>query len=144
MKTETVGQRGKNAEKIAGDILKRWNNQANFAYWRLPDSRSARSFLAAQPGDYAYFCGNHGGIIEVKSSLAPSRIAKDKISQLPILKKLELAGARSIILIHHSVADVWRVVKPEQLEMGPPSWDLSAIPTHPDAESALLSTGYFS
>ena len=143
MKKELVGQRGKDAEKIVGDILKRWNNRASFAFWRLPDSRSARSFVTAQPGDYAYFCGDYGGIIEVKSSLAPSRIAKDKISQLPTLHKLELAGARCIILIHHSVADVWRAVKPSQLEMGPPSWDLSEVPTYATAEAALQATGYF-
>ena len=140
---EKTGQRGKNAEKIVMDIFKRWNNKASFAFWRLPDSRAARSFIAAQPGDFGFFSGPYGGIVEVKSSLSPARIAKDKISQLPTLKKLEMAGAHSVILIHHSALDVWRVVKPNDLESGVPSWNLADFPTYPTAEDALLSTGYF-
>ena len=143
MLKETVGQRGKQAEKIVSDILKRWNNKASFAFWRLPDSRSARSFIAAQPGDFGFFSGAYAGILEVKSSLHPCRIAKDKISQLPTLHKLELAGAHSVILIHHSAIDVWRAVKPAQLPMGVPSWDLSGFEGFSSAEDALISTGYF-
>lgn len=143
MKNETVGQRGKAAEKLVEAILKRWNNRADFAYWRLPDSRSARSFLAAQPGDICYFSGKHAGIIEIKSSEHPYRIPKAMISQLPTLMKLELAGASSVILVLHKGLDKWRVVLPSQLEQGLPSWDLSAFPLFDTAEAALKSTGYF-
>ena len=143
MKKETVGQRGKAAEKLVEAILKRWNNRADFAYWRLPDSRSARSFLAAQPGDICYFSGPHAGIIEIKSAEHPYRIPKAMISQLPTLMKLELAGASSVILVLHKGLDKWRVVLPSQLEQGLPSWDLSAFPLHDTAEAALKSTGYF-
>ena len=140
---EKIGQRGKTAEKMVEAVFKKWNNQASFAFWCLPDSRTARSFIAAQPGDYGFFSGKYGSIAEVKSTLHPNRIAKDKISQLPTLKKLEMAGAHSVIVIHHSALDVWRVVTPDDLEMGVPSWDLSGFPTYPTAEDALLSTGYF-
>ena len=140
---EKIGQRGKQAEKIVETVLKKWNSRVTFAYWRLPDSRSARSFLVAQPGDYCFFSGSHAGIIEVKSSLHPSRIAKDKISQLPILQKLALAGASSVILIHHSEIDKWRVLYPSDLAMNVPSWELSVFPLFDSAEDALISTGYF-
>lgn len=143
MKKETVGQRGKAAEKLVEAILKRWNNRADFAYWRLPDSRSARSFLAAQPGDICYFSGQHAGIIEIKSSEHSHRLPKAMISQLPTLMKLELAGASNVILVLHKGLDKWRVVLPSQLEQGLPSWDLSAFPLHDTAEAALKSTGYF-
>ena len=140
---EKIGQRGKQAEKIVETVLKKWNSRVTFAYWRLPDSRSARSFLVAQPGDYCFFSGAYSGILEVKSSLHPSRIAKDKISQLPTLQKLELAGAHSVILIHHSEIDKWRVLYPSELAMNVPSWDLTDVPTFDSAEDALISTGYF-
>lgn len=143
MKNETVGQRGKTAEKLVEAILKRWNNRADFAYWRLPDSRSARSFLAAQPGDICYFSGQHAGIIEIKSTEHSRRLPKAMISQLPTLMKLELAGASSVILVLHKGLEKWRVVLPSQLEQGLPSWDLSGFPLHDTAEAALKSTGYF-
>jgi hypothetical protein len=82
MNEPTMGQRGKSAEKVVESILRGWNSKANFAYWRLPDSRSARSYLAAQPGDFVYFADPYAGIIEVKETLHAVRIAKDKISQL--------------------------------------------------------------
>jgi len=99
--------------------------------------------VAAQPGDMCYFCGDNAGIIEIKSSTHPYRIAKDKISQLPILHKLDLAGGKSVVLILHSELNLWRAVLPSQLPFGVPSWDLSGFPTYTTAEEALLSTGYF-
>lgn len=140
---ESTGQRGKKAERLVEAVLKKWNGKADFAYWRLPDSRSARNFLAAQPGDYAYFSHPHGGIVEVKETQHPRRIAKDKISQLPVLQKFALAGAKSVILIHHSVEGKWRMVLPSQLEFGKPSWDLSGFAVYESAEEALLASGYF-
>ena len=139
-----LGDRGKAAEKTVEAVLKRWNGRGDFAYWRLPDARSARNFLAAQPGDFAYFNKPRAGIIEVKETQHSYRIAKDKISQLATLKKLDLAGASSVILIHHSVEDVWRAVLPYDLDSSVPSWDLRDFPTFATAEVALISTDFFS
>lgn len=138
-----IGQRGKVAEKVIEGVLKKWNDKANFAYWRLPDSRSARSYLAAQPGDFVYFADPYAGIIEVKETLHVTRIAKDKISQLPNLHKLSLAGAHSIVVVHHSTTKLWRAIHPHQLPFGAASWDLSGFPAFETAEAALISTGYF-
>ena len=79
--TEKIGQRGKSAEKIVEGVLKSWNTSASFAYFRLADARAARNFLAAQPGDFAYFSGTFAGIIEVKSSQHSYRIAKVKTTR---------------------------------------------------------------
>lgn len=143
MNEPTMGQRGKSAEKVVESILRGWNSKANFAYWRLPDSRSARSYLAAQPGDFVYFADPYAGIIEVKETLHAVRIAKDKISQLPNLHKLSLAGAHSIVVVHHSTTKLWRAIHPHQLPFGVASWDLSGFPSFDTAEDALISTGYF-
>lgn len=140
---DTTGQRGKAAEKAIEGVLKKWNDKANFAYWRLPDSRSARSYLAAQPGDFVYFADPYAGIIEVKETSHPVRISKDKISQLPNLHKLSLAGAHSVVVVHHSATKLWRAIHPHQLPFGAASWDLSGFTTFETAEAALISTGLF-
>ena len=147
MSKSNIGQRGKAAEKEVDKVLRQLNNRSDFAYWRLPDARAARGFLAAQPGDFCYFTVKDGsfcgGIIEVKETEHEFRIAKDKISQLATLHKFEWAGANSIIVIHHSIEDVWRAFKPSDLEIGPPSWDLRCFPAHTTVSAALKSMGYF-
>jgi hypothetical protein len=147
MTKSKIGDRGKAAEKEVDKVLRIMNNRSDFAYWRLPDARAARGFLSAQPGDFCYFttmAGTFcGGIIEVKETEHAYRIAKDKISQLATLQKFEWAGASSVIVIHHSVEDVWRAFKPSDIEIGPASWDLRRFATHTTALAALKSTGYF-
>ena len=138
-----VGQRGKKSEKIVEELFKKWNNKASFTHHRFPDARSARGAIKSQPGDMLFFCSGRGGVVEVKETQHLFRIAKDKIPQLPTLHKFELAGALCVILVHHSVAHTWRAVPAKELPNGVSSWDLSGWPEYPDAESALLSTGYF-
>ena len=139
----SISNTGKKAEKLVEAVLKKWNNRAGFAYFRLPDSRAARNFLTAQPGDFAYYCGPRAGILEVKSTQHSYRLAKDKVSQLPTLKKLSAAGAANLVLVQHTTENVWRVLYPGGLDASVPSWDLRNVETYPDAESALFSTGYF-
>ena len=139
----SISNTGKKAEKIVEAVLKKWNGRSGFAYFRLPDSRAARNFLTAQPGDFAYYCGPRAGILEVKSTQHPYRLAKDKISQLPTLKKLSAAGAANLVLVNHTTEGVWRILYPGGLDASVPSWDLRNVETYPDAESALFSTGYF-
>ena len=140
---EPIGQRGKAAEKTVEKVLKKFNDLSGFSYFRLPDSHAARSFVSASPGDFAYFANGKGGIIEVKSTSHDFRIAKDKISQLPVLKKLDLAGAQSVVLIHFVKLDAWRFVLPRDLPTDVPSWNLLHLPSYATAEEALLATGYF-
>jgi hypothetical protein len=143
MTKSKIGDRGKAAEKEVDKVLRILNNRSDFAYWRLPDARAARGYLAAQPGDFAYFCKGRGGIIEVKETEHAYRIAKDKISQLATLQKFEWAGAKSAIIIHHSVDNVWRMIYPSQLEIGPASWDLRQFVCFKTPVEALQATGYF-
>jgi hypothetical protein len=139
----SISNTGKKAEKLVEAVLKKWNNRSGFAYFRLPDSRAARNFLMAQPGDFAYYCGPRAGILEVKSTQHSYRLAKDKISQLPTLKKLSAAGAANLVLVNHTTEGVWRVLYPGGLDASVPSWDLRNVETYEDAGTALLCTGYF-
>jgi hypothetical protein len=140
---ETVGSRGKTAEKLVLDALKALNTRESMTFFRLADARAAAGPLAKQPGDFVYFSKGVGGIIEVKSTQHAYRLTKNSVSQLPMLKKLTLAGARSIILILHKGEKVWRVVQEEHLAIEQPSWDLRSYKTFSSAEDALLSTGIF-
>lgn len=134
------GSRGKFAEKEVEKVLEQYNRtHLNFAYHRLPDARSARNFLKAQPADFMYWWDGVGGFIEVKETKHSSRLAKDKISQMPILKKFALAGARSLVIVFHSTLQQWRIAPLSFFVDEVPSWDLSPLPTFDSAEEALKS-----
>lgn len=143
MTTEKIGQRGKKAEKIVDALLRDWNSRADFSFHRMADARAARGRVSASPGDFLYVCGGIAGFIEVKSTEHDYRLSRDKVTQLPTLRKFELAGMRSMVLIHHSKLNAWRVLTPIDMDATIPSWDMRNIPTYPSAEDALLSTGYF-
>ena len=40
---------GKETEKLVESLFTEWNSRQSFAWHRLPDSKSARAFLKAQP-----------------------------------------------------------------------------------------------
>lgn len=134
---------GKETERLVEGLFAKWNEKQSFAWHRLPDSKSARNFLKAQPADYIYRSGSSAGFLEVKALKHPFRLPAARLSQLPVIKKWNLAGAQNIVLVFHYMENVWRAVLPSQLPFGVPSWDLSGLPTYPTAEDALLSTGYF-
>ena len=134
---------GKETEKLVESLFTEWNKRQSFAWHRLPDSKSARAFLKAQPADYLYRSGQFSGFIEVKALKHPYRLPTDRVTQLATLKKWSLAGSQNLILVHHYMEGVWRVLYPGGLDASVPSWDLRNVETYPDAESALFSTGYF-
>lgn len=134
---------GKETEKLIEALFVQWNVRQSFAWHRLPDAKSARGRVAAQPADYIYRSGDYSGFIEVKALKHPYRLPADRVTQLPVLKKWGLAGSQNLILVHQYMEGVWRVMFPTGLPSDVPSWDMRNIPTYPSAEDALLSTGYF-
>lgn len=137
------GQRGKPTEKLVEDVLKRFNASANFAYFRLPDSRSARSFIKANPADFLYRCGEYAGFIEAKATEHAYRLPTSKVSQIQTLHKFALAGSDDLVIVHHTVENVWRCVAVKHLPLGVPSWDLREFDTYGSAEEALRSSFWF-
>lgn len=134
-------QVGKETERIVEDILREQNKRACFAWHRFPDARSARGFLAAQPSDYLIVDGGRTYFLELKALKHPGRLPSARVSQLPVLKKFEGAGAVAVILVHHYLEGTWRTVNVKDLEFGRPSWDLRAVPTHTSARDALFGGG---
>ena len=140
----TSHQVGNAVEDLVEAVLKKWNSRQNFAWMRLPDTKSARlNMLQANPADYVYRCGKTSGFIEVKGLAHEYRLPKGNLSQLPNLLKWSLAGNQDVVLVHHYVTGTWRAIHPNELGLGVPSWDLRFIDSFSTPEQALLSTGYF-
>jgi penicillin-binding protein-related factor A (putative recombinase) len=143
MKKESIGQRGKTAEKATQDHLEKLNNKyLDFAYSRLPDARAAGGRLKAAICDFMIWSGGRCVPLEVKSTEHNFRLAKDKLAQLPNLKKVERAGADPFVLVLHTTTGLWRIAPIRFFEFGHPSWDLTSFPTFASAGDALNSVGF--
>ena len=143
-----IGQRGKVAEKAVQEILELWNvKKAAFAFERLPDARAARGALKAQVSDFMIGLttdtGRHFVLLEVKECKHPHRLPRDKVAQLPRIKKWVRACAAGLVLVNHTEIGKWRIVNSLDLESGVPSWDLSAYPTYDTAWAALVTIPIF-
>lgn len=136
LKPEKVG---KETELLVESALKKLNVRQDFAWHRLPDARAARGALKAQPGDYQYIFHKVFGYIEVKALKHPTRLPATRLTQLPIMNKWEMAGASSVVLVHHYMTGEWRAVSPAVLPVGATSWDLSSFKSHATVEEALNS-----
>jgi len=151
-RAERIGQRGKDAEKDVRQVLEGWNNLACFAFDRLPDARAARGRMKSSLADYMvwYAPGGHRFNIplEVKSTEHSTKrggylLSASALDQLPLLKKVALAGANPFVLVYFKKFDYWRVAHIHFFSFGESSWDMSECPTFPTAKAALESTGFF-
>lgn len=139
-KIKSPGDRGKFAEKQVADVLDRFNDEyVTFAFERLPDARAARGRLKRQLSDFIVESNGVFYPFEVKETGHDFRLTKDKIEQLPRLKKWRLAGARPVVMIYHSNLGQWRlphfdVFLPTPV---PPSWNLIDEPLYDSAEEAM-------
>ena len=133
---------GKETEKLVESLFTEWNKSQDFAWHRLPDAKSARGALKAQPADFMFMSKGTFGFVEVKALKHEYRLPRDRLSQLPTLKKWSLAGACSLILVFHYTIGKWRVLYPG-IPADVTSWDLSKVEAYDTLETALLVTGYF-
>jgi hypothetical protein len=137
--------RGEFAEKKVKEHLELWHVVTDRReYARLVDTKAAGRIIKAADADFAYYCHDLGtlavhGLIEVKETEHLYRLARDKVSQLPRLRKREKCGGRSVVLVYHSVSKQWRALTVEYLvktgDKG--SWNLTEEPTFPTAAEAL-------
>ena len=140
--------RGKWAEKEADKVLKDQSERfADFAYERLPDARAAQGAFKAMAADFDLGFG-HVGVqcfLEVKETKHEYRLSKDKLAQLPRLRKWYLTGKRFLVLVYHSEIDKWRIAPSEFFgwQGVPASWDLQPLELFDTAGAALFSTGWF-
>lgn len=138
--------RGKWAEAEVEKVLTHLNEKyMGFAYDRQPDARSARGAIKAALCDFLWWwkdatTGKVSGLLEVKETKHNYRLTKDKIDQLPRMRKVRYAGGEGLVLVFHSEIKKWRVVPLEFFD-GPiqPSWDLSNLPVYDTPGEALNS-----
>lgn len=134
--------KGKEAEKLVAKFLDEWAAcSPKRSYERLVDARAAGRTIKAAASDFCCWSftslGHYTVFIEVKQTLHQYRLARDKVPQLPRLRKLTTCGCTCLILIYHSTLDSWRVVKADELAIDVPSWDFSDKPTYPTPGAAL-------
>lgn len=148
-KAKAIGQRGKDTEKQVEAHLNALNvRYLNFAWERLPDARAAGGRLKAQICDYlawwSYCSGETGRdvhvsyVIEAKEIAHDYRLPRDKLPQIPRMRKVVRAGALGIVIVHHTSNDTWRVIPLEAFKgEAPPSWDLRPYRAHETLQEAL-------
>lgn len=134
-------QVGKETEKLVEAVLRDRNNSQTFAWLRFPDAKAARGFLQAQISDYLAVANGTSYFIEVKATRHAYRLTSDRVPQLALLHKFESAGSIGLVLVHHYIESVWRLISVDDLPTGQPSWDLRSHETFTSAEAALASLG---
>lgn len=130
---------GKETEKLVEDVLKSMNKLQAFAFMRFADAKAARGLIKAQPADYLFVHDGTTVFLEVKALKHPKRLPKDRATQLPTLKKFQMAGAECVVLVHHYMEGIWRLIDVSDLETGAPSWDLSLFQPFANPADALES-----
>ena len=141
------GNMGKKTEAaVFAWLTARSNADAGFAWHRLPDSRSARGAIAAQPSDALVVWKGVGSIfIEIKETKEVSRLPKAKIGQYGILNKMDAAGALVRVVVYLSTFDKWVVLGNSDLfchEVCPPSFSLRGR-SYPTLEAIMTDVfGY--
>lgn len=129
---------GKATEELVLDILKEENRRVDFAFHRLPDAKSARGALAAQPADTLIVDKGLMAFLEIKALRHSFRLTKDRVSQLPTLHKFEAAGAVCLILCHHYMDGIWRIINARDLDASQPSWDLRHLKVYTNPRDAIF------
>jgi len=128
--------RGKVAETCVQAALKSWMGESSTReYERLLDSKAAGRTIKAAAADFDYHCidlrgAATSGLIEVKETQHEYRLARDKVPQLPRLRRRSRCGAKCVVLVLHSTTGQWRALTPAWMEHNGDkgSWNLKDHP----------------
>ncbi len=137
--------RGKGAEDAVHKFLQSWCDVANESN-RLVDTKAAGRIIKAAPADFDYYSqqrlGTFFGLIEVKETEHEYRLARDKVPQLPAMRKRAHCGGLCFVVVHHSTLKIWRALDVEWMENhgDKGSWDLRGMPSFATPAEALAHT----
>lgn len=140
----STASRGTWAEKEVKEFLEEWEAGSVYREFnRLTDSKAAGRIIKAAAADFEYFTDEYlkhiHGLIEVKETEHTYRLARDKVSQLPRLRKREKCGGTSYVVVYHSVSKLWRAMSVKYLtttgDKG--SWNLTDLPCYGTCGLAL-------
>ena len=142
-KENRFANRGAKSEEIVAKVLKAWSDQPGREANRLTDSKAAGRSIKAAAADFEFFCnlphGTYHGLIEVKETEHEYRLARDKVPQLPRLRKRASCGGRCLVLVRHSTLNMWRALDAQVLAVtgDKGSWNLSGVPIYTNLVEAL-------
>lgn len=140
-----TGNKGTYAEGKVQDYLSGWMAASPYREFnRLVDTKAAGRTIKAAAADFEYFYHEYEsdkvhGLIEVKETAHDYRLGRDRITQLPRLRKREKCGGVSYVLIYHTTLKRWRAVNVKYLtdtgDKG--SWNLTNVPLFATCDEAL-------
>lgn len=132
---------GNAVEGLVEAQLKEANRRVSLAWHRFPDAKAARNLIPNQPCDYLVISRGLPVLLEAKGVKHEYRLESKSFSQHPMMRKFALAGATSLVVIHHYLHNTWRIVMADEMDTGVPSWDLRAHPTYSSLQEALTAAG---
>jgi len=134
-KAEIAGK-GKSEENLVKGVLESLKARLPYMdFARRPDARAGRG-VGAQPSDFEALVSGTQFEIEVKSTKSINTIPYKNLSQLGMLRRRRMAGAKVIILIYRARERAWCVPdfdwllethRPEERA----SWNLSELKLYP-------------
>lgn len=123
------GELGKASEDAISNTLKTWDSRQAVAWHRIPDARagSAKAALA----DFYILYNGQSVLVEVKEVDHTHRLPHQNftVDQVARMRRFNMAGAMSLVLVHFTKTDSWRAARPEwfiRREGG--SWGMSQLP----------------
>lgn len=123
----THADRGKEAEALVKKHLGELSKHSHTTYYRFPDARAGS--LQTAPADFMLVHAGHLILLEVKEVNHSYRLPHGNLTQVPKLRRFEMAGAVSIVLVYFKPEKAWRVAPVDYfLKMEGGSWDMRDIP----------------
>jgi hypothetical protein len=109
-KSNKFADRGKDAEKAVQKVLEAWvaEDPVHREFNRLVDTKAAGRTIKAAAADFEYYAllnpsyERYYGLVEVKETEHEYRLVRDKVPQLPALRKRANAGGLCAVLVYHS------------------------------------------
>lgn len=144
MVTSKYADKGAWAQQKVQDWLKSTSdNDAQFAYHRMPDAKSARGALAPQPSDWIAST-SWGGTplvvwLEAKETKELKRLPKAKIRQYGKLLMFHLAGMQARVIVYRSALSDWVVFDNTALfsDVSTSSFSFEGLESYPSCNAAL-------
>jgi len=109
-----------------------------FRYRRLPDSKAARGFIAAQPADFYFSLPSLAGHIECKS-VSGTKPTLPMFDQWAEMRAWSKAGTEGYVLIHFHELDAFFLVDVMDLKTDVASWNLSKFTSYVSVRAALTT-----
>jgi len=101
--------RGKKAESKLSAYFRQLSSRMEYIFLRLPDAHGGSA--TAKPSDFLFLHSGLLYVIECKSTLHNYRLPHGNVdaAQIGRMRRWEMAGASSWLLVYHEALDLWRL-----------------------------------